>query len=207
MVYSYRNLNINIMKKTIAIFALVAAVMLVGCGKSYPSEIAVYKFDSAVIQYEYSGSVEGDATLYVRGDQKAMFKSLGDSNTLEIDLGDKGYEADLDKGTAVEVANPEYGKLKEMSMGEQEIYLVKKALGLKEGAEDPIASLKKVIAGKTCNVYAISNIGSACIWNGIVLEKEVTIQDVTNRQVAVSVQTDVEVGDSRFELPASVILQ
>ncbi|MFC1599672.1 hypothetical protein ACFL3T_01430 [Patescibacteria group bacterium] len=195
------------MKKLISIIALVAAVFLAGCVKDYPSEIAVYKFDTAVIQYEYTGSQKGEATLYVRGDQKAMYKTFGEKSTLEIDLGEKGYDVNMDKGTAIEVANPNYETLKGMSANEQEIYLVKEALGLKDYAEAPVAALKKVVAGKTCNVYAINNIGSACIWSGIVLEKEVTIQDVTNKQVAVSVQTDVEVSAAKFELPANVILQ
>jgi hypothetical protein len=195
------------MKKLISIFALVAVVFLAGCVKDYPSEIAVYKFDSAIIQYEYTGNVEGEATLYVRGDQKAMYRTLGESTMLELELGDIGYSIDMDKTTAVKTSNSDYEKLKGMSAGEQEVFLVKKALGLKDSAEDPIATLKKVVAGKSCNVYAINNIGSACIWNGIVLEKEVTIQDITNKQVAVSVQIDLEIPSEKFEVPANVIVQ
>lgn len=195
------------MKKLISIFALVAAIFLSGCVKDYPSEIAAYKFDTAIIQYEYTGSTEGEATLYVRGDQKAMYKTLGEVSTLELELGDAGYIVDLDKTTAVEVVNPDYAVLVEMSAGEQEVYLVKKALGLKDSAEDPKPFTKKVIAGKSCNVYTINNIGSACIWNGIVLEKEITIQDLTNKQVAVSVQIDLEIPSEKFELPANVILK
>lgn len=194
------------MKKLIPILALVA-VIFVGCGKNYPSEIAAYKFDTAVIQYEYTGSAEGEATLYVRGDQKAMYKTVGGKNELELDLGAEGYSVDMDKTTAYKVKNADYEKLKGMSAQEQETYLVKKALGLKDSADVPEPFTKRVIAGKTCNVYVINNIGSACIWDGIVLEKEVTIQDVTNKQVAVSVQTDIEIPSVKFEVPANVIVQ
>jgi hypothetical protein len=194
------------MKKIIPILAL-AAIVFAGCGESYPSEIEAYTFDSAVVQYEYTGNVEGEATLYARGDQKATYRTLGDKNELELDLGSKGYSVDMNKATAIEFANPDYEVLKGMSMQEQESFLVKKALGLKDSAEMPEVFTNKVIAGQTCNVYIISNIGSACIWDGIVLEKEVTIQDVTNRQVAVSVQTGLNIPSSKFELPANVILQ
>lgn len=194
------------MKKTIPILAL-AVMVFAGCGETYPSEIETYTFDSAVIQYEYTGNVEGEATLYVRGDQKAMYKTLGDKNELELDLGDNGYYIDMDKATATKVSNPDYNVLKGMSAQEQEIFLVRKALGLRDSAEAPEPFTQKTIAGQVCNVYIISNIGSACIWDGIVLEKEVNIQDVTNKQVAVSVQTGLEIPSTKFELPANVIVQ
>lgn len=193
------------MKKLIIPFLFV--LTLVGCGNAYPNDVAVYKFDTAVIQYEFTGSLEGEATLYLRGDQRAFYQTLAGKNSLELDLGETGYVVDVDKTTAVKVNDADYARLKAMSASEQEVFLVKKALGLKDSAEDPEPITKKVIAGQTCNVYTISNIGSACIWNGIALEIEVTIQDTTNRQVAVSVQENIEVPDVKFELPANVIVK
>ena len=193
------------MKKLI--IPILFVVVFAGCGTAYPNEISVYKFDTAVIQYQFTGSLEGEGSLYLRGDQKAFYKSFGGSNTLELDFGGSGYIVDVDKTTAIKVENADYETLKGLSETEQEVYLVKKALGLKSSAADPEPVTKKVIAGQTCNVYTINNIGSACIWNGIVLETEVTIQDITNRQVAVSVQENVEIPDIKFELPVNVIVK
>lgn len=193
------------MKKIIIPFLFV--LTLVGCGNTYPDDVSVYRFDTAVIQYEFTGSLEGEATLYLRGDQRAFYKTLAEKKSLELDLGETGYIVDMNKITAIKVENADYVRLKKMSATEQEVFLVKKALGLKDSADDPEPITKKVIAGQTCNVYMISNIGSVCIWNGIALEVEVTIQDITNRQVAVSVQENIEVPDIKFELPANVIVK
>lgn len=193
------------MKKLIIPFLFI--LTFVGCGNAYPSDVAVYKFDTAVVQYDFTGNLEGEATLYLRGDQKALFKTLGEVSTLELDLGDSGYFVNMNKMTAVKMENEDYETLKGLNATEQEVFLVKKALGLKDSAEDPEPITKKVIAGQTCNVYIIGNIGSTCLWNGIALETEVTIQDVTNRQVAISVQENVDVPDVKFELPANVILK
>jgi len=197
------------MKKLFALLTL-SIIALTGCG-DYPNELAVYDFDTAVVQYELTGQTTGDATLYMRGDQKALYKTVvvtdKAQNTLELDLGDKFYLVDMDKATATEVSNSEYETLKGLSKEEQNKYLAKKALGLKNSAEDPQAVTTKTVAGQKCDLYLVSNIGSACIWNGIVLEKEVNILDVTNQMVATSVKTNVEVQADKFEIPANVIVQ
>jgi hypothetical protein len=198
------------MKKFAIPFALLILV-LAGCTPDYPDDLAIYDFDTVLVQYELSGQTEGDATLYMRGDQKALYKSVRvagtEKNTLDLDLGDKAYAVDMDKATASELPTTDYEALKGLSAEEQNKYLVKKALGIKNSAEDPQVATTKTVAGQTCDLYIVTNIGTACIWNGIVLEKEVNIADVTNQMVATRVETDISIQPEKFEIPANVILK
>ena len=78
-------------------------------------------------------------TLYMRGDQKAIYKTTQNGNTLEMHLGDKFYAVDMDKATAVELPTTFYDDIKGLSKDEQNMAIIKKALGIKEGAADPEA--------------------------------------------------------------------
>lgn len=196
----------------VSLFMGILAVGLAGCTQDYPSEIKAYGFDTAFIQYDLSGAEAGSMSVYIRGDQKAVLKTVEGAegvavNTLELSLGDIGYVVDMDAAIAVKVANAEYVELKKMSPEEQEVYLVKEALGLKTSAQAPEPLNVQMVAGHECNLYLVQNIGSACVWNGLVLEKEITIAGLTNKQVATEVQVDVAVPAERFELPANVIVK
>lgn len=199
------------MKKLIPLFAFVLmAITLTGCAEEYPQNLEVYSFDTAVIQFQIEGAAEGEETMYIRGDQKALHRyvTLGDTEkrTLELSLGSEKYIADLVKMTAIKVEDTDYQELQGMSPEKQEEYMVRKELGLKEGVELPEPSGKATYGGEECDVYIIPNIGTACVWNGIVLMKEVSLVDVTNRKTAVSVETGVEIPAGRFDLPAGVIV-
>jgi hypothetical protein len=198
------------MKKLAIILVLVGLFALTGCADSYPQKLSVYSFDTAIIQYHISGISEGDETVYIRGDQKATHRYVlnpdGEENTLQIDLGSERYHADLNKMTAVKVENDDYGKLLAMSKEDQEKHLIRKELGLKESVEVPDPETTSVIAGQVCDVYEIPNLGTACIWDGIVLKKEISMFGAVSSKVAVSVDTNVEISKDNFELPAGVIL-
>lgn len=197
-------------KLSIICTCLLGFVFLTGCSEEYPQELEVYSFDTAVIQYQITGAAEGEETLYMRGDQKAIHRYvvMGDTEkrTLELDLGSEKYIADLVKMTAVKVDDADYDKLRKMNSEEQEKYLVRKELGLKEGIELPEVSGKTRYAGKQCDLYVVPNIGSVCVWNGIILMKEVSLVDFVNKKTVVSVETDVKIPAERFELPAGVIV-
>ena len=84
--------------------------------------------------------------------------------------------------------------------------MIRNALGLRGTDEIPAPAGTKTIAGQTCEVYLIETIGSACIWNGIVLEKTVSILGIANDKVAVSVRLNTDIANDRFELPAGIII-
>lgn len=198
------------MKKLTSFLVLISLFALSGCGDSYPQKLSVYSFDTAIIQYEISGISDGDETVYMRGDQKSSHRFVTTSgqeeNTLQLDLGSERYVADLNKMTATKVKNQDYETLISLSKEDQEKYLVRKALGLKEGVEVPEPLTTSMVAGKTCKLYEVPNIGIACLWEGIVLKKEISMLGNSSIKTAVSVETDVEISKDRFELPAGVIL-
>ncbi|MFC1655746.1 hypothetical protein ACFL3C_02660 [Patescibacteria group bacterium] len=198
------------MKKLASVFVLLSLFALSGCGDSYPQELSVYSFDTAIIQYEIGGISQGDETVYMRGDQKSShrFVTTGaqEENTLQLDLGNDRYVADLNKMTATKVKNNDYEKLISMSKEEQEKYLVRKALGLKDSVEVPEPLTTAMVAGQKCKLYEIENIGVACIWEGVVLKKEISILGNSSTKTAVSAEVNVDIAKERFELPAGVIL-
>ncbi len=198
------------MKKFASLFVLLSLFALGGCGDNYPKELSVYSFDTAIIQYEIGGISQGDETVYMRGDQKSShrFVTTGtqEENTLQLDLGKERYIADLNKMTAIKVKNSDYEKLVSMNKEEQEKYLVRKALGLKDNVEVPEPLTTTMVAGQKCKLYEIENIGVACIWNGVVLKKEINMLGNSSTKTAVSVEINVDIAKERFELPAWIIL-
>lgn len=197
------------MKKLISLSAFIGLLFVAGCTDNYPQDLQVYSFDTAVIQFDLSGNAVGDETLYIRGDQRALHRFVTragvEENMFELDLGSESYIADLQKMTAVKIKSDDYEELKAMSKEDQSIYLIKKELGLKANVELGTSLSKKTVAGQQCDVYQLSNIGTACVWNGVVLEKEVKILDTVSKKVAVSIETNVEIPSERFELPEGVI--
>ena len=193
-------------------FVFVAtALLLTGCGDSYPSQLSVYPFKTAVIQYELTGGTQGDQSLFIRGDQKALHTFITtpgqESNTLELSLGKEKYIANLDKMTAIKTEDTSYEKMLELNAEEQEKYLIKKSLGLKENADLPDPITTSIVAGQVCDVYEIPSVGTACMWHGITLQKEITLAGITNKVIAVNIDVDTEIPAERFELPAGVIVK
>jgi major membrane immunogen (membrane-anchored lipoprotein) len=202
------------MKKTSSLIIVtvfvVSTFLLAGCGEANSSKLSVYPFKTAVIQYELNGGTVGDQTLFIKGDQKALHKFITtvgqESSTFELSLGNEKYIADLDKKTAVKTVDADYQAMLSLSAEGQEKYLIKKSLGLKENMElsEPVAT--SMIAGQQCDIYEIQNVGTACIWNGIVLQNEITLAGVTNKITAVKVDIDVEIPAERFELPDGIVV-
>ncbi|MBA4336613.1 hypothetical protein C0416_02450 [bacterium] len=202
------------MKKTasliiVAVFAA-STILLTGCGETDLSKLSVYPFKTVVIQYELSGGTVGDQSLFIKGDQKALHRFITtagqESNTFELYLGDEKYIADLDKMTAVKTVDVDYNSMISMKAEEQEAYLIRKSLSLKEGIALPEPIMTSTVAGQQCDVYEIQNVGMACIWNGIVLQSEITLAGITNKTTAVKVDVDTEIPSERFELPDGVVV-
>jgi hypothetical protein len=193
------------------LFALALAISGCGEGETVTKKLSVYPFNTAVVRYELSGAVSGEETLYIKGDmsvdQKFVTQGGADENTLELNLGPEIYIADLLKMTAVKVINSDYDKLIKLSPEDQKKEFIRAALGIKDSAELPVSSGTKQIAGQSCDVYIIDNVGTACLWNGIILEKEIPLLGITNTKTAISVETNVDIPKDQFDLPAGVIVK
>jgi hypothetical protein len=202
------------MKKSILItlsFVFVSALFLSGCGDdTVTKKLSVFPFNTAVVKYELSGSFVGEETLYIKGDLMSSHKYITqndqEESTLELSLGSEKYVANLDKMTAIKVKNEEYDKLIKLNKEEQGKQLIRDALGLQATDAIPSSSGTKKIAGQTCDVYVIENVGTACLWGGLVLEKKITILGISNDKTAVSIELDKEISNDRFDLPAGIIV-
>lgn len=201
------------MKKLSVLFlgiVTASALVFTGCTQEEQA-LKVYPFDTAIIQYQIAGAAEGDETLYIKGDKKAAIRFVTqddeEKQTMDLDLGAEGYRVNLNDNTAVKFANDYYESLKGMDKDGQEMFLVRQELGLKESAENPTKVGEAKIAGQVCNIYDVSNVGSVCMWNGIPLQKQINILGVVNSKTAVNIQTDVEIGDDRFDLPRGVVVE
>jgi hypothetical protein len=192
-----------------------SALLLGGCADgedAVTKKLSVYSFNTAVVQYELTGTVAGEETLYIKGDYTADHKYAtlpdgGEENILDISLGAEIYTADLNRMTAVKSVNSDYEALLKMSAEEQKKFMIKKALGLKESAEVPSPAGTKKIAGYNCDFYLVENVGSVCLWNNVVLEKEISVLGLVNKKTALSILENIDIDKSKFELPAGVILK
>jgi len=202
------------MKKSILItlsFVFVSALFLSGCGNdAVTKKLSVFPFNTATVKYELSGSFVGEETLYIKGDLMSSHKYITqndqEESTLELSLGSEKYIANLDKMTAIKVKNEGYDNLIKLNKEEQGKQLIRDALGLQATDAIPSPSGTKKIAGQTCDVYVIENVGTACLWGGLVLEKKITILGISNDKTAVSIELDKEISNDRFDLPAGVIV-
>ena len=138
----------------IVICLLINSLVISGCtggSDTTVKKLSVYPFDTAVIKYELAGASQGEETLYIKGDltsdNKFVAQQGAEESTLELNLGNEMYIADLLKMTAVKVTNDDYAKLTKLSADDQKKEYVKKALGLKESAQVPAPAGKKEIAG------------------------------------------------------------
>lgn len=203
-------MNKKLLSSIIAL-SITGIVLLTGCDQATPKNIKVYEFDTAIVQYELTGTSEGSETLYIKGDNKSTERFAAqdgaESQTLDLELGAVKYSVNLQNNTVIKLDNEDYEALKNMSKEEQEMFLVKNELGLAQSAENPQKIGEAIVAGQTCNIYNVSNIGTACIWNGIVLQKETTLLGVTNSKIATEVKTNIQIPDERFDLPSGAIIE
>ncbi|MBU1446093.1 hypothetical protein KKD70_02430 [Patescibacteria group bacterium] len=198
------------MKKIVSTFVLISLITLNGCAQTYSSKLAVYDFDTAVVQYALNGATQGDETLYIRGDESAVYRFVTrgeqEENKLELYLGETKQIADMLKLTAVEVPNQDYIVMKDLDKDAQAAYLIRKTLGLDANAEIPASTISKEIAGQTCDIYEVANLGEACIWKGIVLEKTISMAGITDTKIATSIQLDVDIDGAKMQMPSNVVL-
>lgn len=197
-------------KLNIIALAIFTSVLLAGCASGTNQKVNPYPFDTAKIEYELAGNLEGTQTVYIKGDLAAR-ETQGVRNTekgeenihdLYLEIGDSRYEIDLNGKKGIKSMNPLYNELKNIKQNEKNDFLVKIATGAAETESMPTSTGERKIAGKTCNMYDVSDIGEICIWNGIPLYSKRN-QSVTT---AVSVETDLNIDDAVFALPVDVTI-
>ncbi len=196
--------------KKVIVIAIFASVIIAGCATGTDQKVNPYPFNTAKIEYELSGNIEGTQTVYIKGDLTAR-ETQGVKNTekgekethdLYLEIGDSRYEIDLNTKEGIKTMNPLYNELRNLKQNEKNDFLLKIATGAAETEGLPTSTGQEKFAGKTCNMYDISDIGEICIWNSIPLYYKRN-QNVTT---AVSVETDIDIDDAVFAVPADVTI-
>lgn len=203
-------------KLTLTALLALSLVALSGCA-SADEKVYPYSFDSAKIEYKITGDIEGSTTVMIKGD-KAVHKTSAINKTGEtetpietvlLDLGDTFYQIDLSAKQGQKGPNPVYQELKRLPPEDRMGFLTKLATGqAMNGDEAPESEETKEVAGQTCSLYKIQNIGEICLWNGVPLYSSISIPEagVTNSNTATSIQLNIEIPDSAFNVPEGVTI-
>ena len=170
-----------------------------------------YYIQSGVIEYTVSGAQTGTEVLYFDrwGMREAKYtnteiKMMGMSqkqNKLTITEDEWITTIDLDRRTGTKMRNTVVKEMLEKSGSKD----------LAELGENMMKAMKAVkvgsanVAGKTCDVWEIKDLGSTnCVWNWIPLKTQVKMAGVEIVMVAAKVQEGGPVPDSKFAVPAGV---
>lgn len=205
------------MKNLLAPLLTGTILVVSGCASANNS-LYQYPFSSAKIAYSITGTTDGTSTVTMKGDRSVreahvvFHKSTGDEkqDNLYIDDGQFVYSIDLDKNIGTKMKNPLYDLLMQVDPAGRQDYLTKISIG-----DDPTnASTQQLqpvgnysVAGQQCQIYETGTYGQVCLWNSIPLKSTFVISDLLKEDtVATSVQTDVDVPDSAFDIPAGVTI-
>ncbi len=203
--------------KTTKILCLTAVTSLIigGCA-TVDDKVNPYSFDTAKIEYTLEGNLAGTQTVQIKGDMAAhrtvAVKTIG-TETEEIDLlyleaGPYRYEINMKARTGTKSPNPIYEEMSRMDKNQKTEFLTKVATFMDEGDQTPAPKGEKQIAGQTCQMYEIKDLGEICLWNGIPLYSKLSLAngEIENTMTATSVQTGIVVEDSEFGIPADVTI-
>lgn len=172
-----------------------------------------YPFSSLKVQYQISGTTEGTSTYTIKGDKSVreshvIFHSgSGDvhEDNLFIEDGQYSYSVDFNKKTATKMMSSMYYALATLDPSQRQDYLKKINIGVDPQAGSlPPSSGQENIAGQQCDDYTTGGLGTVCLWNTIPLKTSFAIPGLTNNSVATSVQVNIDIPDSAFQVPAGI---
>lgn len=209
------------------ILAIIGSFCLVGLALSacqaettQPVEEKVYPygFDTAKITYEMKGTVNGQKTVYYKGNKSSTETHASRMNAgveektdmLTIDSGEFIYQIDLNTMSGTSGKNPVYTELKSLSGAARAEYLIKMAVGGPVGStQQPVPKEQKEIAKQKCGFYTVSGLGEVCLWNGIPLYTKIQLPEAGIDSIieAASVEVNLEVSDQKFIIPNGIKMQ
>lgn len=208
--------NKNILAAAFPIAAFMT-LALSGCAGTQKEQVYPFPFESARIEYQITGNVEGTTTVLIKGDKQAyettaVIKGADieeETKTKIIDAEGMLYQIDLVTGTGQSMANPIYEQLKKLAPEERMDFLTKLAVGISDsgGVSDvPQPKGQKTVAGETCDLYDIQSVGEICLWNGIPIYSSMSIPEagIMSANTATSIQLNVDIPDSAFNVPEGV---
>lgn len=202
------------MKKLTLFIAIFATFSLSGCFSAKTTEVG-RSYDTAQIEYKWTGAIEGTETFYASGfktrsEIKTTTKVEGvetNQDLLVINNGEYIYKIDTTSKLALKETSPYKDEVKNKSPEELKELRIRMALYLKEGEEMPKSTGTEVVAGKKCEVYELGNGTKKYLWNEQVLKTEVVVDGAKATQEATSVEIDKNIEDGLFNLPGDAVVQ
>ncbi len=173
------------------------------------SDLKRYAIESGSVTYEVSGAQTGTKTISwkdwgmtERTENDTSISAAGISvpnKSISLMKGDNMYSYIPGETNGTKLENTileQVSKNSNKDLEEIGIEMMEAMGGKKSGTEN--------IAGKTCDLYEISNLGTTtCIWKGINLKNDVGLAGMNVSEIATSVSTDTP-EESLFELPSEV---
>lgn len=179
-----------------------------GGSSSSGEDVRRYAIESAIVEYELSGTPSGTETQVfddygareasVRNHVVEIAGFRQETSTVSITEGPWITTLDDAERRATRIQNPLYEDLMRSvedgdveELGER---MMRQMGGEKVGTEE--------VAGRTCDVWEVP-VGNSrtWIWKGIPLKTEVTMGPMSSSMVATSVTVDPDMPASRFEVP------
>jgi hypothetical protein len=170
-----------------------------------------YKFKSGKIVYQSTGSMTGTETLYFDNygmeeikTTKVVMEMMGikQETSTKVIMKDKWiYSIDNTTNTANKLENPIYSMFPDGVSGDEigEKMMVKMG-GKKIGSE--------TIDGRDCDIWELKKMMSKIwVWQTIPIKTEINMMGMNITQTATSVETDIPVMPSMFQIPAGIQIQ
>lgn len=189
-------------------------LLLTGClGTSLTEEGR--PFDTAIINYKWTGAIEGKETLYIDGNKtrseintSTIINGVKSTqNRVIINDGEYIYKIDQDTDIALKEENPYAVALKSLKPEDKQEFRKRLILLLNEGEKMPDPEGEEIILAKPCKVYTVTLPSSTCIWEGLILRNEIAIDQGKAKQKAVSMEKGVKIPESFFAAPEGIKIQ
>ena len=170
-----------------------------------------YQFKSGKVVYESTGSMTGTETMYfdnygmdevkITNVVMDMMGIKQETNTKVIMKDDWVYSIDTKTNSANKIKNPMYTMFPNGISGDDVgVEMMKNMGGKKVGSE--------TINGRDCDIWEIAKLMSKIwIWQTIPIKTEVNMMGMNITQTATSVETDISVMPTMFEIPSGTKIQ
>ena len=191
---------------------MVSSLTMSGCVAT--ETVNTYPFDTAKIEYNLSGNLEGTQKVYIKGDNaihetNAVRKENGREvpvNLLYLELGEHLYEINLSTQEGTKARNPIYNELKQLTKEQRTVYLTKLAVNVGEADNLPATKGEGEYAGQKCQIYDVEDMGEICVWSGIPLYSKLSLAggEIENTMTATSIEVNTDIPDNLFAVPLGV---
>lgn len=208
------------MSKKIIAISLVSAAILITLSSCQSGEenLYPYNFSTAKIVYKIDGNSAGQRTMFIKGNKSSSEIHASRTNNgieekldmLSIDTGEYIYQIDLNTKTGSSSKNPIYNELKNLTGRDRAEFLTKLAVGMTAGStQQPQPKEQKQIAGQTCDLYVLPNVGEICVWNGLTIYSKMELPQagISDTMTATSIETGLEISDQKFEIPNGIKME